>query len=239
MAEPIFKQDKKTETARGVLRWAGQMMLSLVIFGGLLFLSAGRLDWRAGWVFFSINLLVSVLSAVILIPRRPEMLAERSKARKGTKGWERFLVPGLTLGTLGVIVTAGLDARFGWSIATGGGLWGLGLILALGSQIFALWAMAANPFFALTVRIQHDRGHSVVSGGPYRLVRHPGYLGAVVYNLAAPLVLGSLWAFLPALFTIGLILIRTGLEDRTLRAELPHYPKYAAETRYRLIPGIW
>ncbi|HEX2953959.1 MAG TPA: isoprenylcysteine carboxylmethyltransferase family protein, partial [Bacillota bacterium] len=108
-----------------------------------------------------------------------------------------------------------------------------------GSQMFVLWAMYTNPFFATTVRIQNDRGQTVIQCGPYRLVRHPGYLGSIVFNLASPLALGSWWTFLPALFSIILIMIRTGLEDRTLRTELPGYPKYAATTRYRLFPGIW
>ena len=105
--------------------------------------------------------------------------------------------------------------------------------------MFVLWAMASNPFFAATVRIQSERGQEVVSAGPYRLVRHPGYLGALVYNLAIPLVLGSLWTFIPALFTIALLVVRTALEDRTLQAELPGYAAYTAAVRRRLIPGLW
>jgi protein-S-isoprenylcysteine O-methyltransferase Ste14 len=99
--------------------------------------------------------------------------------------------------------------------------------------------MASNPFFATTVRIQDDRGHCVVSSGPYRPVRHPGYLGSMIYNLVIPLVLDSLWTFIPALLTILLLVVRTKLEDRTLQAELPGYRKYAAAVPYRLIPGIW
>ena len=106
-------------------------------------------------------------------------------------------------------------------------------------RTFVLWAMASNPFFATTVRIQDDRGHRVVSSGPYRLVRHPGYFGSLIYNLVIPLVLGSLWTFLPALLTIALLVLRTRLEDRTLQAELPGYPEYAAVVRHQLIPGVW
>ena len=138
-----------------------------------------------------------------------------------------------------MLVTAGLDARFGWSAPIRSSVWGLGLALAFCSQMFVLRAMASNPFFALTVRLQDERGHTVVSSGPYRLFRHPGYLGSVLYNLACPLLLGSLWTFLPALLTIVLLFVRTGLEDRTLQAELPGYPEYAASTRYRLVPGVW
>ena len=99
--------------------------------------------------------------------------------------------------------------------------------------------MASNAFFATTVRIREERGHSVVNQGPYRMVRHPGYLGSVIYTLFSPLVLNSFWTFIPALFTVCLLIMRTSLEDRTLQGELPGYSEYARKTRYRLLPGIW
>ncbi len=105
--------------------------------------------------------------------------------------------------------------------------------------MFVLWAMASNPFFATTVRIQEERGHAVVNQGPYQFVRHPGYFGSVIYTLTSPLVLNSFWAFIPATLTVILLIIRTGLEDRTLQGELPGYSAYATTTRYRLFPGIW
>jgi protein-S-isoprenylcysteine O-methyltransferase Ste14 len=240
MATPVLNTDSKTDIERGILGWAGQMIAALVFAWVILFLAAGRLDWAAGWVYLGLNLLTQALSAAVLLSRQPDMLAERSKVRQGTKGWDRVLAPAIVIfGTLAVLVTAGLDARFGWSAPIGSGLWGLALALAFGSQMFVLWAMAANPFFATTVRIQDERGQRVVSSGPYRLVRHPGYLGSLVYNLAIPLVLGSLWTFVPALLTIVLLVVRTGLEDRTLQAELPGYRAYAMVVRHRLIPGVW
>ncbi|HVM70442.1 MAG TPA: isoprenylcysteine carboxylmethyltransferase family protein [Anaerolineales bacterium] len=225
---------------RGVLRWAGQMISALVIFGALLFLVAGRLDWMQGWVYLGMNALTQALSAVYLIPRRPDMLAERSQVREGTKGWDRLLAPAiLIVGTFAVLLTAGLDVRFGWSEPIPGGLWWAGLGFAFASQMFVLWAMASNPYFATTVRIQADRNHTVSTQGPYRLVRHPGYAGSLVYNLALPLVLGARWVFIPALLTIVLTFLRTALEDRTLQKELAGYREYASQTRYRLIPGVW
>jgi protein-S-isoprenylcysteine O-methyltransferase Ste14 len=240
MATPVLNTDSKTDIERGILRWAGQMIAALVFAWVILFLAAGRLDWAAGWVYLGMNLLTQALSAAVLLPQQPDMLAERSKVREGTKRWDRVLAPAIVvLGTLAVLVTAGLDARFGWSAPINSGLWGLSLALAFGSQMFVLWAMAANPFFATTARIQDERGQRAVSSGPYRFVRHPGYLGSLVYNLAIPLVLGSLWTFVPALLTIVLPVVRTELEDRTLRAELPGYSAYAVVVRHRLIPGVW
>ncbi|HUH97749.1 MAG TPA: isoprenylcysteine carboxylmethyltransferase family protein [Anaerolineales bacterium] len=234
------KTPSSAGTRQGVARWAGQTIGASVIFGAILFLAAGRLDWPAGWVYLGLNCLTQILSAIVLIPRHPDMLAERSQVREGTKGWDRFFTPAIVIvGTLAVLLTAGLDERFGWSTPLGPGVWAGGVALAVCSQLFVLWAMASNPFFATTVRIQTDRGHTVVQSGPYRFVRHPAYLGSVIYNFAVPLVLDSSWTILPALLTVALIIARTGLEDRTLREELPGYREYAMNVRRRLLPGIW
>jgi protein-S-isoprenylcysteine O-methyltransferase Ste14 len=105
--------------------------------------------------------------------------------------------------------------------------------------MFVLWAMASNPFFATTVRIQAERGHTVASSGPYQWIRHPGYAGSLVYTLMTPLVLCSWWTVIPAVLTIALIILRTGLEDQTLKTELPGYEEYAGRVRHRLVPGVW
>jgi len=216
------------------------MTTGLLLFGTILFLAAGRIDWIEGWAYLGLNALTQILSSIVLIPRQPGMLAERSRVQQGTKSWDRLLAPAVSLaGPLAIMVTAGLDARFGWSSGIGAGLWVTSYVLAFGCQMFVLWAMASNPFFATTVRIQSDRGHEVVHKGPYGFVRHPGYLGAVLFGLVCPLTLGSWWAYIPSLLTNVLIVARTRLEDQTLQAELEGYRSYAAAVRYRLFPGIW
>jgi len=225
---------------RGVARWAVQIIVMTLITAIVLFLSAGRLSWTGGWAFLALNIFTQALSAIILIPRQAEMLAERSHVGEGTKSWDRLLTPLITIfGALSVIVVAGLDARFTWSSTVPVGLWWAALLVALACQLLVLWAMAANRFFATTVRIQAERGHQAVNSGPYQLVRHPGYAGSVIYNLLIPLVLGSYWAYVPALLTVLLLLVRTALEDRTLQAELPGYAEYARKVTKRLIPGVW
>ncbi|MFQ5875494.1 MAG: methyltransferase family protein, partial [Dehalococcoidia bacterium] len=99
--------------------------------------------------------------------------------------------------------------------------------------------MASNAFFSMTVRIQEDRGHTVATGGPYRYVRHPGYVGTILFQIATPLMLGSVWAFIPCGLAALLIVVRTALEDRTLHEELDGYKEYAQRVRYRLLPGLW
>lgn len=240
METPVEQSESRTIVVTGVKRWAVQMITSLFIFGSLLFLLAGTLDWTGGWVYLGMNAVTQLLSAIVLIPRQAGMLAERSKVHEGTKGWDRILAPALMItGTLAVLITSSMDIRFGWSPPLFAGLWGWGVVLAFVSQMFVLWAMACNPFFATTVRIQADRGHMVTSRGPYQYLRHPGYAGSLVYTLMVPLVLCSWWTFVPALLTIVLIIVRTGLEDQTLQAELPGYKEYVDRVRYRLIPGVW
>jgi protein-S-isoprenylcysteine O-methyltransferase Ste14 len=232
--------NSKTDTRRGVIRWAGKMLISFIFYGAVLFLSAGRLNWREGLAYFAVLILTQAISALALIPRRPDLLAERSQMQEGTKPWDRILAPAVAMvGPLLMVVTAGLDARFGWSAPLDAGLWLAGVILAFLSGMFILWAMASNPFFASTVRIQEDRRQSVSQNGPYRIVRHPGYLGSILFDLVSPLALGSLWTYLPAALTVALLILRTGLEDKTLRAELPGYQEYTARTRWRLFPGVW
>ena len=114
-----------------------------------------------------------------------------------------------------------------------------GLLLTLLGYALFLWAMASNAFFAEGVRIQEERGHTVATGGPYRYVRHPGYVGAIVAQLATPLLLESPWAVIPSAGSAGLYVLRTCLEDRTLVEELPGYREYARRVRCRLLPGVW
>jgi protein-S-isoprenylcysteine O-methyltransferase Ste14 len=240
MTQPTLETYSTSTSTRGTKRWAMQMITGTVIYGAILFLAAGRLDWIEGWVYLAFNSLTQLISAFVLTSKNPDLLAERSSIGKGTKDWDQFLSLAVALiAPLLIMVTAGLDARFQPGTVNDITMWIFGIALAFLCQMFVVWAMASNPFFALTVRIQEERGHSVVHHGPYRLVRHPGYLGSILFSLLCPLVLGSTWVVLPSLLSCILIVIRTRMEDSTLVAELPGYREYAAKTRWRLFPGIW
>ena len=169
----------------------------------------------------------------------PEVIEHRLRMGKGTEPWDKVWLAFFTPLFLAIYVVAGFDAvRFEWSTMSWW-LWPLGLALWLPGAALFSWAMGVNPFFEKTVRIQTERGHRVVDTGPYAFVRHPGYLGFFGWTLSAPLLLGSWWAFVPALLAVGSIVIRTVLEDRTLRRRLSGYEEYAGRVRYRLIPGVW
>jgi protein-S-isoprenylcysteine O-methyltransferase Ste14 len=136
-------------------------------------------------------------------------------------------------------VVAGLDLRFQWTAPKPVSLHLAGLLFTLLGYTLFMWAMSANPFFSEGVRIQEERGHFVAKGGPYRYVRHPGYAGAIVAQLATPLLLGSPWALIPMAVLTALFVARTYLEDQALIKELSGYEEFTREIRYRLLPGLW
>lgn len=171
----------------------------------------------------------------------PELIAERggSSQNEGIKAWDKVLMPlGVIVGVI-MLIVAGLDKRFEWSPELPLWLHVTGFALTALGYSLGTWATGVNRFFSAVVRIQRDRGHTVVSSGPYRYIRHPGYAGSAVSSFATPLLLGSLWALIPAALAVCHLIIRTVLEDRTLQAELKGYPDYAADVRFRLLPGVW
>jgi protein-S-isoprenylcysteine O-methyltransferase Ste14 len=234
-------QKMTPEVKRGFVSWIVKALAGLPFFAAILFLSAGRWDWGWGWVFIGLFAIAAIVHVLVLIPN-PALLAERSKGlrEEGAPTWDKFIT-GFAAGLLPMIawIMAGLDVRFGWSAQMSLALHlGGTAVFALGWAII-LWATASNAFFSTTVRIQKERGHTVQTDGPYRFVRHPGYVGALLYQLATPFLLGSWWALLPMILTVPLFIVRTALEDKMLHAELDGYREYATRVRYRLLPGGW
>jgi protein-S-isoprenylcysteine O-methyltransferase Ste14 len=205
----------------------------------LLYLGAGRLDYWQGWVYLGLNVLV-VLLTVWALAANPALIEERLRPGKGMKRWDKWYFAISTLAYFGSLTVAALDAgRFGWTQELSVSVYAAGLATyALGQAIF-LWAKWTNQFFSSVVRIQTERGHTLCQDGPYRLVRHPGYVGGIVFGLSTPLLLGSLWALIPAAIAALSLVVRTHLEDKTLRRELPGYEEYVQQVKYRLLPGVW
>ncbi len=214
-----------------------QVVFQALILDVLLFVSAWTLRWVWGWAYAAVGLGILVLNSLVL---SPEVIAERGSAhRKNVKTWDRVL--SAIMGSLALLlpIFCGLDKRFSWSPALPWWVQVSGLIgIALGHGLFT-WAMISNRFFSTVVRIQEDRDHAVQTGGPYRYVRHPGYVGYMVALVGTVLGLGSTWSLIPAVLGMILFFVRTALEDRTLQEELEGYAEYAARVRYRLIPGVW
>lgn len=221
-----------------------QMLLFVVVAPFLPLLISGRWGWWEAWAYAILSILGFVISRVLARQRHPDVIAERARHRQheNVKPWDRRLLGWIMLCGVAVLLVAGLANRreqFGWSPAFGWPVNVLALALLLAGYALSAYALIENRFFSSEVRVQTERGHHVVSGGPYRWVRHPGYAGGLLTYLAAPLLLDAPWAFVPTLLVVALTIIRTALEDKTLQEELEGYRAYAERVRYRLLPGVW
>jgi protein-S-isoprenylcysteine O-methyltransferase Ste14 len=227
------------EIRAGVARRIVQLTITMAILWGLLFGAAGSLDWPRAWLCVGLSAVLLLVNTAVLLRVNPEVIAARSKRGKNTKNFDKLFSLVFALSTLAIPVVAGLDVvRFGWS-ELGGVALGVGVLMQVVGVVPIGWSMAVNRHLEQTVRIQDDRGHRVVTSGPYRFVRHPMYVGIVIQNIGTALLLGSAWALVPVAVLIVSLVLRTGAEDRTLHAELPGYREFAAQTRYRLLPGVW
>jgi len=206
-----------------------------LVMVAILFGSAGRWDLPLVWAY------IAVLVAFIPVFRftmDPGLVQER--LRPGPGGKDRHIRLIAFPLVLCHWVFAMLDiGRFHWSDTIPYGFRVAGLIGLAVSLGMAVWAMSVNPFFSPVVRIQHERGHRLVTEGPYRFVRHPGYVSSLLSCVFGSLVLGSWWGAVPITALIFVILRRTALEDRYLQQELEGYAEYAKRVRYRLVPGLW
>lgn len=235
-------KQQNNDLKAGIIRRMVQVLITILIQAVVLFLSAGTLRWWEAWAYVGIYLAGVAVNAVFMLRSNPETIVERGGAAASTnwKEWDKIIgIVFAVLYFIGILVAAGLDERLGWT-----GQIGLATQIAafvayvLGGAMFS-WAMISNAYFSTAVRIQDDRGHTVCNTGPYRFVRHPGYVGIILQSLVAPLMFGSLWALLAGALAALSLIIRTALEDRMLQEELDGYREYAERIRYRLLPRVW
>ncbi len=222
-------------------RVIAQLVIVVVIAPLLPMIVSGNWAWWQAWAYAIASILSFIASRALASRRHPDLIAERARfmEAKDTKPWDKILAPLLGLGSILILAVAGLDKLFGWSSAFSTSLYLIALFGIVFGYGFSSWALIENRFFSGTVRIQKERDHRVVSTGPYRIMRHPGYAGGLLGCVFIPLLLDSVWAFIPTFLLVVVIIVRTALEDRTLQEELPGYKEYMQKTRYRLIPWIW
>ena len=214
-------------------------LLGTLLFFAIIFVSAGRIDYWQGLIYVSIGFIMLLLNFTVL-RIDSDLLKERSKPGEKTKKWDKTILGLSFLVTISMYIIAGLDSGryhlspdFHWSIYL------LGIVLTALGQLLFLIAQKQNRFFSSTFRIQTDREHIVCETGLYKIVRHPAYLGSIIQSLGFPLLFGSLWSIIPIILLIMLFIIRTNLEDKTLKNELKGYSEYSYRTRYRIIPYVW
>ena len=216
------------------------------LFAGILFFvtiqaiilvaAAGTIRWLAAWAYFGLYVVCYAIGLAWVAAVNPAVINERGRRADNTEAFDRRFHRVMPLLILGGLVVGGLDHRFGWS-AVPGALQLVGLALLVPALFLAVWVLATNAYASRVVRLQE--GHEVVTGGPYRYVRHPMYSGTLLAWIAAALALGSWWMLIPAALGIALFVWRTAREDATLTEKLPGYAEFARQTPYRLIPGIW
>lgn len=236
MDQPETPREPAAMSRRKAVAYAICLPLALIL---LIFLPAGTLAWRPGWIFIAVLILAFGASALVLARVNPIIFRARSRFQEGTKGWDRALLAAILPAMVAILPVAALDAgRFHWlPLPLAAILLGYAALLA-GIAVTA-WAQAVNPFFEPGVRIQAERHQRVIDSGPYRFVRHPGYIAAIVMFFGMALALGSVLALLPAALASALLALRTLWEDQLLRTELPGYADFAQRVRWRLVPGLW
>jgi protein-S-isoprenylcysteine O-methyltransferase Ste14 len=215
-------------------------LLALPLYFGLfMFLPAGTWAWAKGWLFIGVFLGTVTIAALYLWRVNPEVWVARTRSHEGTKRWDKILLGFFFPAVYAIIPIAALDdGRFHW-FPVPWWVCSLGYALFLVGMGIVTWAEAVNKFFEVTVRIQTERGHKVIDTGPYAIVRHPGYVGGVLFFVGAALCLGSVWALVPAGLASAFLILRTLWEDQTLQAELSGYKEYTQRVRYKMLPGVW
>jgi protein-S-isoprenylcysteine O-methyltransferase Ste14 len=217
------------------------LSLEALIFGALLFGSAGTLSWPPAWAFLGVFFAAAFLITRMLARRDPALLNERMQwpIQRAQLPWDRIIMVVFTVLFPGWLVLMGLDAvRFDWS---GMPNWlqiigGIGVAAAMS---FVYRVFEENTFLAPIVRLQWERGHKIISTGPYAVVRHPLYAAVLILFVSTALLLGSWFGLAGVLVLASGLVFRTAMEDRELRRKLEGYADYARRVPYRLFPGVW
>ena len=220
-----------------------RLVVRMAFFAVALLWPAGTWQWWEAWLLIGLWTAYGIVEVYYFLQHDPALLAERMKfvpLHKEQKVWDKVLMSLFFIAGIGLYIIPGFDVvRYEWSEPLPVWMEILAMLVHLPCFLFLGWVMRENTFLSHVVKIDKDRGHKVVTTGPYALVRHPMYIVVIVLLFAVPVALGSRFALILAVFLTLLLIIRTYLEDSTLHAELEGYPEYAKQTKYRLIPGIW
>lgn len=219
------------------------LFVRMSFFAVALMWPAGTWQWWEAWVIVGLWSIYGFVMTDYLLRHDPALLAERLKfvpLHKDQKTWDKVIMLLFFIAGIGLYLVPGFDVvRYEWSESLPLWMKVLAMLVHLPCFVLLAWVMRENTYLSQVVKIDEERGHKVITTGPYALVRHPMYIVIIVLLFAVPVALGSRFALILAMFLTVLLIVRTYLEDRTLHAELEGYPEYAKKTPYRLIPGIW
>ena len=238
LTKVMFQQGK----VMAIKLWISSIFRT-VFFSVALLWPAGTLFWWEAWVVIAIWATYGIVMTAFLLRHDPALLKERLKfvpIHQEQKSWDKiimlmFFVAGITL-----YLVPGFDVvRFSWSEPLPFWMRVSAMVIHIPCFVLLGWVMRENTYLSQVVKIDKERGHQVITTGPYAFVRHPMYTIVIVLLFAMPIALGSRYALLLSVFLTVLLVIRTYLEDRTLHKELDGYTDYAKKIRYRLLPGIW
>lgn len=212
--------------------------LYIAVVGVILFVSAGRTDLPLFWSYLILLAVPSLAATVAVYRHNPDLIKEQTRPAESSQ--DKLTIPVFLAGFLAHWIIAGLDVgRYHWSSSVPLALQIVGLTGFGCGYALVAWSTIVNRFYSPAVRIQEDRGQEVITTGPYRFVRHPGYIGWILFFLFSGLALGSWLSVLPTLIVVAVTIRRTVIEDKMLHSSLKGYGEYAQTVRYRLIPGVW
>ena len=218
-------------------------VVRMTLFAIALMWPAGTWQWWEAWVLVGLWTIYGLMITMYLLRNDPALLSERLKLvplHKEQKAWDKALMLLFFIAGIGLYLLPGFDVmRYGWSEPLPLWVRVTAMLVHIPCLVLLGWIMRENTYLSQVVKIDKERGHKVITTGPYAIVRHPMYSAVIILLFAVPVALGSRFSMILSLFLTVLLIVRTYLEDRTLHAELEGYSEYAKQTIYRLIPGLW
>ncbi len=223
---------------RLAVRFIASTLIGLACFGAVLFVPAGTLDYRQGWVFLAVFVVTTLVPSGYLAVTDPATLQRRMHAgpTAETRPTQRFAAVGFTAVVLGCVIVSALDHRFGWSTVPAAAAV-IGLVLVAAGLGGAQWVIFQNRYAAANITVEAEQ--PLVSTGLYAVVRHPMYTAVTVMMLGTPPALGSWWGWIALGPMLAVLVVRILDEEAMLTELLPGYREYCAQVRYRLLPHVW
>lgn len=220
------------------LRVTASMMYGVLLYGALVFLPAGTLNYWQGWVFIAIAMTLTIVSTVCLAVTNPAALQRRMHGgpRAERRLLQKFLIIGVFVSSTGTIALSAFDHRMGWSTVPPW-LSVIGDVMVAVGLGFASLVVVQNAYAAATVTV--EEGQTLATDGVYGFVRHPMYIGAIMMMLGIPLALGSYWGLAVVVFGVLVFALRILDEEKLLNQQLDGYQRYTQQVRYRLVPHLW